>query len=71
MVLSFKNLPNNISLCDNLCSFYSAKTILCLPVGKPLEEEVYVNPSRLRMIPQLSKNGAVSNRLVGVGNRVL
>ncbi len=29
-----------------------------------------MNPSSLRMIPQLSKNGAVSNHLVGVGNRV-
>jgi hypothetical protein len=38
MVFSFKNLPNNISLCDNLRSFYSAKTILCLPVGEPIEK---------------------------------
>ncbi len=29
-----------------------------------------MNPNRIRMIPQLSKNGAVSNHLVGVGNRV-
>jgi hypothetical protein len=40
---------------------------ICQSRGKV---EVNVNPSRLRMIPKLSKNGAVSNHLVGVGNRV-